>query len=141
MSEAKKMLLGAFGLMLTVALVFVGYAIFSRSMDVTDNITQGQMNTSKLIDEYPIMKFDGYEINGSQVIYYTKDVVGTYKVPVTIKTVKVPGGFTVRDVSLYDSFRNINSNYYINPLASYKVAVERDDNDVIVSVTITYVAP
>ena len=141
MGEAKKMLLGAFGLMLTVALIFAGYSIFSRSMDVADNITEGQSKTSQLIDEYPITKFDGTDIDGSQAIYYTKDVVGTYKIPVTIKTVKTPGGFTVSDSSYYNSFRDINSSYYINPLSKYNVVVNRDENDVIVSVSITYVVP
>lgn len=141
MSEAKKMLLGAFGLMLTVALIFAGYAVFSRSMDVADGISEGQTKTGQLIDEYPITQFDGREINGSQAIYYTKEVVGTYKIPVTVKTVKTPGGFTVTDSSVYDFFRDINSSYYINPLSKYQVAVNRDANDVIVSVTITYAMP
>lgn len=141
MSEAKKMLLGAFGLMLTVALIFAGYAVFSRSMNVADGISDGQVKTSQLIDEYPITRFDGSEISGSQTIYYIKDVVGTYKIPITVKTVKTPGGFTVADSSNYDHFRDINSSYYINPLSKYSVVVNRDANDVIDSVTITYVTP
>ena len=141
MSEAKKMLLGAFGLMLTVALIFAGYAIFQRSIDVADNITDGQTKTSQLIDEYPVARFDGSDITGSQVIFYTKEVVGTYKIPVTIKTVKTPGGFTISDSSHYDAFRDINSSYYINPLTKYSVVINRDENDVIDSVVITYVTP
>lgn len=141
MSEAKKMLGWAFSLMLTVSLIFVGFQIYKRAMDTTDKIAGQQDKTNQSIDEYPVMKFDGLDINGSQAIAYIKEVVGEHKIPVTVKTSANPTGFTVSDSSLYNAFRDLDSSYYINPVVQYSVAVERDANDVIIAVTITYITP
>ena len=141
MRVGKEMLQETFGLLLLVGLLFAGVLIYKRSMDVTAGFSEKQEEQSKGIEEYPVVKFDGYEINGSQAIYYIKDVVGSYEIPVLVKTSKTPAGFLVSDSSCYADFRDMNSSYYINPLVQYAVQVNRDENDVIVLVEITYVTP
>ena len=137
----KKTLWYAFGLMITVALMFIGLSIFQRAEKTADTLAKGQDAANKNIEEYEIVKFDGYDISGSQAIYYAKEVVGNHGIPVTFKTTLVPAGFVVSDSSLYGEFRDLNSSYYINPIIQYTVEVKRDENDTITGVEITYVAP
>ena len=141
MTEAKKMLYWAFSLLLTVSLIFAWFHIYKRAIDTTNKISGQQDETNRNIEEYPIMKFDGLDITGSQAISYIKEVVGNHKVPVTVKTSGNPSGFSVTDSSLYSEFRDLDSVYYINPVVQYTVAVERDENEVIIAVEITYVTP
>lgn len=140
MSEAKKMLLASVGLLFTVALIFAGYSIFNRSMTAANNFGEQQDRTAQAIDEYPITKFDGYKVSGSVAINLIKEIIGSYdSITVTVKTAETPVGFTVVDSTYFSSFRNIDSSYYINPVALYLVTVARDGNDVITSVLIEVV--
>lgn len=141
MSIVKKVIYNAFGLLITVALIFTGYRIYLKAQETADGFSENQERTNQNIEEYAITKFEGYEINGSQAIYYAKEVIGKYDIPVTFKTTTIPAGFTVSDSSLYNDFRDINSSYYINPIVQYLVEVVRDENDVITGVVLSYVGP
>jgi len=137
---SKKMIWSSASLLFTVSLIFVGYGVFERSIDAATALGKNQENTIQDLEEYPIMKFDGYEISGSVAINLIKEVIGNYDdIDVTVKTTEVPSGFTITDSTHYADFRDQSSSYYINPIVLYQVTVERDGNDVITSVLIEYV--
>lgn len=133
---AKDFLKGAFILAITVALLYMGYRVFGKASDTADIVTQQQTETSQTIEEYAIMRYDGYEISGATAISYIKTVIRKYDVPVEVTT--STESFTCSDQSAFSKFRDIGSTYYINPMDQYKVTVVRDYNDVITKVEIIY---
>ena len=140
MHISKEMLLSAVGLMFTVALIFIGYSVFSRSVDAATFFGRQQDDTIQALEEYPITKYDGYEIRGSMAINLIKEVIGSYDgITVEVITTTMPEGFTVTDSSQYALFRDLSSAYYINPIVQYLVTAERDGNGVITSIQIEYV--
>lgn len=140
MHITKEMLINAVGLMFTVALIFIGYSVFNRSVDAATFFGRQQDDTMQALEEYPITKYDGYEINGSVAINLIKEVIGSYDgITVEVKTTAVPEGFVITDSSKYAAFRDLSSTYYINPIVLYLVTVERDGNGVITSLQIEYV--
>lgn len=133
---ARKMLYGAAALALTVMIIYIAFNIFDRANHTADNIEENQAYTEQVTREYGVVKYDGLSISGSTAITYIKQLIGVHEVPVELLTSNMGGSARAVSASDYSAFRDINSTYYINPMAMYDVSVERDTNDVIVKVLI-----
>ena len=138
MEVAKKFLLGSATLLITVGLVYIGISIYSRAVRTADIVSKEQQDTEKEVMEHGITKYDGYEINGSTAVTYIKSVIKRHG-GVSFEVTTSKGTFSITDSSHYGDFRNIDSAYYINPMAEYLVTVIRDSNGAITSVALEYV--
>ena len=118
-------------------LIYSGISVYERSQRITEVFETEQEKTVKNLQEYEITKYDGYKINGSTAITYLKNVVQDYTVPVTVITSE--HDFVVEDDSVYGKLRDMQSDFYINPLEHFLCNVYRDVNDSITGVTLKYV--
>lgn len=134
MSVIKKYIWEATGLFLLLGLIVFSVAAFDRTENTAAELSDGLAETEQTVMEHEVMKYDGYEVIGSSAITYLKSVINKFEIPVEVTTEK--GTFTYTDSSHYSDFRNITSNYYINPMKRYEVNVSRDVNDVISKVYI-----
>lgn len=138
MSIVKKAIMISVGLIITVALCYLGIAMYKKATNTINIITENQDKTAQTMNEYAIMRYDGYEISGATAISYIKTVVAQYGIPVKVETSE-GSSFTCTDSSVFKDFRDIGSSYYINPMKQYNVNVTRNQNDVITQVLIQYV--
>lgn len=136
MDTARKFLYGAITLAVTVFLIYMGMRIFNKASYTADVISTEQEETGQLVEEYAIIRYDGYKITGATAVSYIKTVVQKHDIPVDVTTPN--GAFSCMDKSIFPEFRNISSSYYINPMKQYEVRVVRDGNDVIERVEVTY---
>lgn len=137
MSVVSKYLFSFAGLTLTVLLIYSGMSIYEKSKSTANMLIEKQEERVQDWEEYDIVKYDGYEISGSMAISYLKQVVDNYMVPVTVITEKEV--FTVEDSSVYGMLRKTESEFYVNPFKTFVCEVNRDVNDVITGVKLTYV--
>lgn len=132
MGVAKKFILGAAGLIITILLIYAGLSIYSRSKQLADGVTEGQDQSIKDAKEYGILKYDGYVINGATAINYIKTAVTDYEVEARIIK-NVGGSLTTGYISTtadFTSMRDVTQGTtYVNPLKEYKCTVYRDSND------------
>ena len=134
MHISKEFLLEAVGLSLVVALILISMQIFQRAVKITTFLEQGQEQQLVELEEYEIVKYDGYQIDGMTAIGYIKRMTGTYDLPVHVVTVN--GEFTVSGQAQYANLRDIDSEQYINPMAKFKCEVVRNENEVITEIKI-----
>lgn len=137
MGVIKKYLIATVSLLITIGLLLVGITLFKKAQAIASNVTQDQTEAERVTAEYGITKYDGYEIVGSAAIAYIKDVNNRYGLPVEVTTAKKI--FVSSGDTYHSEFRNINSDYYINPMAQYSVTIERDQNGAISKVSVKYV--
>lgn len=137
MQVSKQFLLEAVGLTLTVAVIFTGVRIYNRASQIIQIIEQRQEQQLQYLEEYEIIRYDGNCIIGSTAISYIKEMVGRYGLPITVTT--GAGKFEITDSSQYAALRNLESEYYINPLGQFRCRVERDENEGIQGILLDYV--
>lgn len=136
---ALKWLILAGSLACTVLLILFGFKIFGRSKTFSDNMASEQEKVYTRMEEYPVTRYDGYYIRGSTACGYIRSVVGEYGIQASVTTEK--GTFDVVDDTMFSSFRDPESDYYINPLKEYLCSISRDANGVIQEVTVSVKAP
>ena len=134
MRVSKEFLMEAFGLTLTVAFILIGVQLFQRAEKIVLLLEQEQNRTITELEEYELTKYDGLCVDGITAVGYIKSVMDTHGVPITVQTNK--GSFAVQK-SEYSSLRNMNSEYYMNPMAFYLCEVFRDENGAISEIGIT----
>jgi hypothetical protein len=149
----------AAGLMMTITLIAVGYTILEKVGVFSDHVVQIGNKTIQSMEEAEITRYDQSVIQGTQVVGYInsiKELVPNVKV----KTLDEPEGFyvvqngffvnsgdsiaesEVKGVSVkvtpISKLKDIDeTNFYIKPLGTFKVEVERNGNGVISNVEIT----
>lgn len=131
MSEARKFLLMAVGLIITVILCYYGFSLLRRGTEMSDFVAQSQDKGLTEAKEYGLLKYDGYTINGSTAINYIKTAVTDYGVEAhLIKTVAgAPSTGIIDDTADFSLMRDVTSpSLYINPLKEYKCTVHKDAN-------------
>ena len=134
MDIAKKWLYGSATLVVTMLIIGVGFTIFSKTKLFSDGVIQGQDRELQLEQEYDIVKYDGYKINGSVALNYLKTMVTEHDLSVVIE--KGSTKITITSSSDFASLRDINHDSYLNPMKEYLCTVERDENDAISKIII-----
>ncbi len=135
MHISKEFLMEAVGLSLLVALILISVHMFQRANKITALLEKGQEQRITELEEYEIVRYDGFQIDGMTAIGYIKTLVGTYQIPVAVTTEK--SSFVIRESKEYSSLRDLNSDTYISPLSLYWCNVVRDENKSIKEVKIT----
>lgn len=135
MHISREFLMEAFGLSLLVALILISVQIFQRTVRITDLMKEEQEQQIQRLEEYEIMQYDAMYLDGMTVIGYIKNVVLQFDIPISVTTEQRK--YTVKNEELFPKFREIESEYYINPLALYFCRVIRDENESISEICIT----
>lgn len=134
MQISKEFLMEAVGLSLLVALALIGMQLFQRSIKITEMLNEEQEKKITEMEEYEIVKYDGLFVDGMTVISYIKTMVNVYGLPVHVTDDK--RSFTVSDTSEFGNLRNMESDWYINPVEQYECTVKRDENGAINNIMI-----
>lgn len=137
MQVSKQFLLEAASLTLVVALILISVQIFQRATHTVQVIEEKQEKQLQYLEEYEIIQYDGYCIPGSTAVCYIKNMVANYEIPVTVTIADM--SFVISNRSQYSDLRNLESDYYINPLGQFRCEITRDDNQSINGVSISYV--
>ena len=130
-----KIILGAAGLIMTGVLIGLGFKVMDRTEALSNSVVEEQDKVLQTERVYNVVKYDGYDINGSVAVNYVKTVVSDYDIAVEI--VKGAASVTVNEAEQFAKLRRIDSEYYLNPLKEYTCEVNRDVNDEITSVMLT----
>ena len=135
MRVSKEFLMEAVGLSLLVALILISVQMFQRANKITTLLEQEQERQIRELEEYEIVRYDGFQIDGITAIGYIKTLVGTYEIPAQVTTEN--STFIIKEKEEYSSLRDPNSSNYIFPLSLYLCKVVRDENGSIIEVKIT----
>ncbi len=135
MRISKEFLMEAVSLSLLVALILISVQMFQRANKITTLLEEGQEKKITQLQEYEIVRYDGFCIDGMTAIGYIKTMVGTYQIPVIVTTKE--NSFIVKEKENYTSLRDPNSDTYIPPLSLYLCEVVRDENESIKEIKIT----
>lgn len=152
MSEGKKMFIGAAGILLAVALIFVGVMIYNKGeSSVTDAASKYDDFVSQFGDAELVM-YENSTTSGSDVINLISslDANTSYSVSVTngasttavIYTadgVKESSTTTALSDAIARAKDKTKTDYYINPSATFTSTVTKDDNGVAIQVVFTQV--
>jgi len=134
MHISKEFLLEAVGLSLMVALILISMQLFQRAVKITTLLEKDQERQMTELEEYEIVKYDGFQMDGMTAVSYIKKMVGTYEIPVKVVTAEEE--FAVTEQSQCVNLRNAGSAQYVNPFAKYRCEVVRDENKVITEIKI-----
>lgn len=142
MDSVNKFFLIAVGLIVTGALVLLGFRMANIGKDTGGDVINRFIEFSTELQEVEIMQYDGATVSGSDVINFIRKNLSEYPagstVPFTI-VVKTGTVTTHKDNSAIANIMNFSHVSYINPTAKFKGKVVRNTNGVIVSVTFTQI--
>jgi len=134
MQISKEFLMEAVGLSLLVALIFISMQMFQKAAKVTSLLESKQEEKIMMLEEYEITKYDGLSIDGMTAASYIKKIVGGYGLPVIV--ICGQKSFSVTDRSEFGMLREVDSEKYISPYATYRCQVIRDENEVITEINL-----
>ena len=82
-----------------------------------------------MLEEYEIVKYDGFILDGMTAVNYIKNMVNEYELPVIVEVEQRT--FVVSGREELGLLRDVDSEKYISPYATYRCEVVRDENEVI----------
>lgn len=146
MSEGKKMLAGAAGILLVIAMIFIGVMVYNKGEStVSESTTKFDSFVSQFGDAELVL-FENGSASGSDVLNLISglDSSSGYTVTVTNGKTKTRSyassggvsstGSTVSLSELITEAKARNNEYYINPNATFTSSIRKDDNGVVVEV-------
>lgn len=132
-----------------VAVVLVGLIVYyvfntyNRTSDTVDSIIRKADNYGREIDEYEIMKYDGEDIRGSEVVNFIKKNLGDYDAtetaPIYVEVVTVTAGTTYTNTytnkKYIDDMKNFSSlQHFIKQTAYFHGEVIKSPNEAILGI-------
>lgn len=141
-----KIFLSVVGVILVGVIIYYVMNSVQGTTRLADSILLGTEKTASEYAEYDIVKYDGEEIRGSEVVNFIKKHLGDYdtteEAPIYVKVIKKAPGSTnpktyknKKHVSDINNFSNMD--HYIKPTAIFKGEVIRNTNKVILGVEFT----
>lgn len=124
MSYVKQILLGATGLCLTAAVIVIFFTCFNRLQETSNRIEQQAIQQEANVENYAILRYDNCTIYGSQLVMYLKNNWGSFT------SVNLHRDGQTFEIPNTENLRNLDSDYYIDNNAMYRIAVEEDTNGV-----------
>ena len=137
MHVSKEFLLEAVGLSMVVALIMISMQIFQKAEKITSMLEVGQESYIEELETYEIVKYDGLAMDGITTVNYIKRMVISYELPVTVVLKECE--YIVSTATDCNDLRDVNSEYYINPMEKYQCEISRDENDVIKEIKLVIV--
>lgn len=132
MNISKEFLMEAVGLSLLVALILIGMRMFQRTIKITNLLEHQQEQKINELEEYELVKYEGLVIDGMTALGYIKNVVGEYRLTVTIE--EMQRKFSISDRAEFGQLRNVDSEKYISPYGFYQCRISRDENEAITEI-------
>lgn len=127
MHVSKEFLTEAVGLALLVALLMLGFQMFTRAETLLQRLDREEEKRIEELSEYEIVKYDGREIDGITAISHIKNVVSNYGIQVVLYTEK--GSVIVEGAEQLSLLREENSDYYVEAWGIYACNIVRNEND------------
>lgn len=138
MSSAKKIMIFAASLMITVGLIFISFDIYDDTKEAANIIKNNTAVKVQQMQEEHITKYEYSFISGAMVVSYVKEIYED--VSSIIITPQGRGSYdakNVPEITLYQNMKTMAHSYYVDPLSDFYVVVTRNDNGIITTVTIT----
>ena len=134
MEQARKILMFAVGIILTIAFVGVGVTIFKKSQStIGDATTKYDSLISSLNNDWSGYK-EGTEITGSELVTLLSYIPEGYEI--TVKTKEDTTGITYTTTKPYIAPTE-TSKEYINPKAEFACTPKSNSNGIVNSLTFT----
>ena len=135
MHVSKEFLTEAVGLALLVALLMLGFQMFTRAETLLQRLDREEERRIKELSEYEVVKYDGREIDGITAVSYIKNMVSNYGMQVVLcvgtESVVVQKG---EQLSL---LRDADTDYYVEPWKLYDCRIIRNENESIEQIVIS----
>ena len=141
MDSALKGLMLSAGVILTCIVIGVGFFV-AREAKATAVASSNQLSSyQKEISESSLTKYDGMEVNGSDVINFTKKNLMKYdsteSAPIYVRIETSSHSESYVNNSYLKQIRDFEDKRYVNPLQLFLGACVWDENDVIVGIVFT----
>ena len=138
MESALKGLMISAGIILTCIVIGVGFLV-ARQASATAMASAYQLSDiRKGIEENTYTKYDGVDVTGSDVVNFTKRILGSYEEEETCATyVRIETSThkeTYWNKRYLKDLRDLTKQRYVNPLKTYQGEVKRDLNQVVIGV-------
>ncbi len=133
MGVPRKMIEFAVGAIMLVGVVSVGFSYFNQAEDFS---SAQKIKNSTLLEEkeeWFVTRYEGLSPTGADVVKYIKTNIDRVD-KITVVTDKKT---FIADESQYSSYSISSNDYYINPLKTYTIEIERNTNGTITGVKIT----
>lgn len=139
LSDATKILIFAAAIIITCILVALGFRATNIAKDISKSATEQMTDLNNDIKDGDIMKFDGADVNGSEVINFIKKQLGDYTssetapIYINIKTSATENTYTNR--ACFSNITNFTDAMYIKPTAKFVGQVIKNKNKVIIGLS------
>ncbi|HPU63950.1 MAG TPA: hypothetical protein PK304_07330 [Mobilitalea sp.] len=135
-----------------VGVILVGIIVYyimhsvKSTAKIADSVIAGTEKTAVDFEEYDIVKYDGEEIRGSEVINFIKKYLGDYseteEAPIYAEVITKMSGTTysnkyINKKHIYDIKNFSDQEHYIKPTAIFIGKVIRNENDVLIGIKFT----
>ncbi len=127
MNVSKEFLLEAVGLSLLVMLLLLGVNVFERGVRLITLVEERQEKKISALEEYEITRYDGLEIDGVTARNYIRQMVTEYGLPVILQGER--DGISIETKEECALLREMETSYYVAPMALYECSVIRDENE------------
>lgn len=130
--KAADMVLFAAGVIMTAGVLVIGFRYYQQGRKYADTVETETSAVLQEREEYFLTRYEGLTPSGASIIKYIKTNitrVETIQVTTNKKTF-------VADEAQFSLYQKASSEYYIDPLKTYTITINRNRNDVITSVTI-----
>jgi hypothetical protein len=132
MSNVTKMVGFAAGAVMLAGTLLIGFRYYNMAKSYSESVRERAAVTLQEKEDYFLTRYEGLSPSGADVIKYIKTNIDRVET-ITVTTDKRT--FTA-DVSQFSSYQVSTSEYYINPLKTYEITVNRSGNGVVTSVSI-----
>ena len=150
MSEGKRMLAGAAGILLVIAMIFIGVMVYNKGESTVSESTSKFDTFVAQFGDAELVLFENGSASGSDVLnlvsgldsssgYTVKVTNGKNNAVVYSANGSTVGGITVSLADLIKNAKTKTHADFINPNATFTSAIEKDANGVVVQVSFTQV--
>ena len=139
LSDAVKILIFAAAIVITCILVALGFRAANISKEISQSATQQMTDLNNDIKDGDIMKFDGAEVTGSDVINFIKKQLGDYAssetAPIYVYVKTAASENTYTNKAYVSNITNFTDTRYIKPTTLFNGEVKKNENKVIVGIS------
>ena len=128
----KKIVAFAFGCILLAGTLTIGLRYFFIGKNFSLAVEEQQIALLQEKEEYFMTRYEGLTPSGKDVIKYIKQNIDRIDSIIVVTDTKT----FAADTSQFASYQVSTSDYYINPLKTYEITLNRNKNGVISEATI-----
>ncbi len=122
----------AVGLLMTASIVYMTFQFYNQGRKYASSVSSKTATVLQEKEEWYVTRYEGLTPSGADVIKYIKTNIDRVD-QITVVTSKKT---FYADASQFSSYQVTSSDFYIDPLKTYVITVNRNKNDVITDVVI-----